>query len=166
MPRRKVIRNIEVPIGPSIAYIPLTKGLFALIDREDVDRCQPYTWTAMKTGYAQTCLNYTHFTLHRFLLAAPDGVQVDHRDNSRRLDNRVRCGQIRLATRSQNQCNRGPNRNGLKGIWLYKPNGKWAATIQVNGKKICLGYFFTPEEAHAAYCAASKRYHGKFGRTA
>lgn len=30
------IRPIIVPVGPSIAYVPLTRGLFSLIDIEDV----------------------------------------------------------------------------------------------------------------------------------
>jgi hypothetical protein len=34
--------------------------------------------------------------------------------------------------------------------------------IEVNGKKIYLGSFRTPEEAHIAYIAASLEYHGAF----
>lgn len=37
--------------------------------------------------------------------------------------------------------------------------------IHLNGEMIHLGYFDTAEEAHAAYCEASAKYHKEFGNT-
>lgn len=42
MKKRKVIR----PIGPSIAYVPLTRNLHALIDAEDADVVGQFNWQA------------------------------------------------------------------------------------------------------------------------
>jgi hypothetical protein len=45
-------------------------------------------------------------------------------------------------------------------------DGMWRSCIKVNYKFIHLGGTFkSPEEAHKAYCEASKKYHGEFSRT-
>ena len=41
---------------------------------------------------------------------------------------------------------------------------KWGAVIKVSNRQIWLGAFDTRELAHSAYCEASKKYHGEFGR--
>jgi hypothetical protein len=93
----------------------------------------------------------------------PD-LQVDH-VNRIKTDNRI--SNLRLATNSQNKYNigkRSTNTSGYKGVSLVKKTGKWFAKICVDGKQIGLGHFITPEEAHAAYCAAATKYHGEFAR--
>ena len=50
------------------------------------------------------------------------------------------------------------NRNH-KGYSWDKGAGKWIAKICVNGKQIHLGYYYTEEEARAAYLAAKEKYH-------
>lgn len=46
MPRFYPTRPAIIPIGPSIAYLPLTQGLFALIDREDAPQLEKFKWQA------------------------------------------------------------------------------------------------------------------------
>jgi hypothetical protein len=48
----------------------------------------------------------------------------------------------------------------------YKRKQKWVAGIGINGKRLHLGYFDTPEEAYEAYVTASNKYHGEYGRLA
>lgn len=48
--------------------------------------------------------------------------------------------------------------NHLNKYWFNKKTGKFRASIKVNNKKIYLGYFDTPEEAHEAYLYAEKIY--------
>jgi HNH endonuclease len=70
---------------------------------------------------------------------------------------------LREATHSQMVANRGVQRNnttGFKGVSPSK-NG-FMAKIKKDGKSIYLGYYRTPEEAHAAYCAMARRLHGEF----
>lgn len=55
--------------------------------------------------------------------------------------------------------------DGLKGIYLHRASGLWAATIMADGVKRSLGYFKTANEAHAAYAAAARNLHGHFART-
>ena len=89
---------------------------------------------------------------------------IDH-VNGISSDNRF--ANLREATRSENMCNKGPpanNRTGLKGVRWRSEHRRWQAQIGVNGQKKHLGYFSTPEEAHAAYAAAAKAFHGDFAR--
>jgi hypothetical protein len=75
---------------------------------------------------------------------------------------------LRDATQAENSRNRGPNRNsksGFKGVYFHSETGKWRAIIKHNGKPVSLGLYFTPDEAHRAYCTAAATYHGQFGRT-
>jgi hypothetical protein len=103
-------------------------------------------------------------TLHRFIMNIPKEMEVDH-INGDTLDNRK--VNLRVCTKSENNCNRKINQNntsGYKGVSYKMSRHKWCAKIGVNNKNIHLGYFDSPEEAYAAYCIASKKYHGEFGR--
>ena len=146
-------------------YIALfTRGelvAFALVDTADFDELNKYRWGYRRqpnknTGYAVR----TVFRMHRLLC---DGDVVDH-VNGCGLDNRR--SNLRPASRAQNQWNAGrtkTNTSGWKGVSRHKCS--WRAQINVNGKRVRLGSFPTPEEAHAAYCEAAKRLHGEFART-
>lgn len=83
--------------------------------------------------------------------------EIDH-VNRHRDDNRW--SNLRLATTSQNHGNKPRQRNnkiGLKGVVLRKGR-YYVATC----RKIHLGYFSTPQEAHAAYCKAASEAFGEF----
>src|SRR5262249_41749362 len=53
--------------------------------------------------------------------------------------------------------------SGFKGVSRH--GSRWRARIQVNGKKISLGTFASPEAAAQAYDEAAKRYYGEFAKT-
>ena len=129
-----------------------------LIDPEDDERFFERHIGLVSKGY---CV-IRHKKLHRLIMDAPDDKQVDH-INCNKLDNR-KCN-LRLCSNQQNCC----NRDGKKGRDLpkgvCKSKNKFRSGIMVNGTRIYLGNFDTPEEAHAAYCAASRNYHGEFSRT-
>ena len=52
------------------------------------------------------------------------------------------------------------NTSGYRGASFHRQSGKWRASIGVNGKRVHLGLFDTPEEAHAAYMAAKAEHNG------
>jgi hypothetical protein len=167
------IRPIIRPISASIAYVVLTRGTFALIDVEDADRVGEHNWQAhidprSDTVWAQRTARIFEetsaqtITLHRFLLETSSS-RVDHRDRNG-LNN---CKwNLRPATSSENARNskmRVQNKSGFKGVHHHL--GKvWLAQITYQGKNCYLGTYKTPEEAHAAYCAAAVRLHGEFAR--
>jgi hypothetical protein len=82
---------------------------------------------------------------------------IDH-INGNRLDNRIE--NLRDVTQQQNLWNMqramSNSKSGILGVdWvLYRK--KWRAQIRVNGKKKCIGYFASAEEAGVAYQNAKK----------
>lgn len=87
---------------------------------------------------------------------------VDHR-NMNGLD--CRRENLRAATKSQNTRNsrlRRNNRSGFKGV--TETSKGWRAQCRFDGRNHHLGYFDTPEEAHAAYFAAACEHAGEFAR--
>ena len=96
------------------------------------------------------------------------GAEIDHIDGNP-SNNAI--ANLRLATSSQQKQNKrvqSNNRSGLKGAFYHacRKGKKWRSQIKVGDKLIFLGYFHTPEEAHAAYCEAAREYFGEFARTA
>lgn len=158
------------PIGPSIAYLQLTQGYYALIDSDDASECERWNWAAMKDKrdyYVGTHIpkddGYPVVRLQRFLLN--DGRLVDHR-NGRTLDNR-RYANLRYATKAQNCQNRGVNstsKTGVKGVTLTK-QGTYRSEIRVAGKLIYLGTHKEITAAAMAYSEAARLHYGEFART-
>lgn len=92
----------------------------------------------------------------------PDGMEVDHIDCDPTND---KWSNLRLATRAQNCANSTARKNstGFKGVQAR--GKKWVAGIKIDGKRVYLGRFDTPEDAHAAYCRAASAHQGEFART-
>ena len=94
-----------------------------------------------------------------------DGQVVDHR-NGDGLDNRV--DNLRAASHQQNFFNTKlsiSNSSGFKGV-TFRPERagtkNWVTSIRIDGIQVTLGYFYSAEEAHAAYVKAGKSNRGKF----
>jgi hypothetical protein len=161
---------------PSVIEIPLTKGYVAIVDAIDGDLAQ-HKWH-VKTHNNYGCRGiggrknhkklYMHVAVMQRVLgrALVKGEEVDH-ENGNKQDNRR--SNLRLVTHTQNMRNQLRNKantTGYKGVSLQKnsPNRPYRAYIVVDNKQIHLGYYATPEEAHKAYCEASTKYHGEYGR--
>lgn len=125
-------------------------------------------WNAGK-GYKMVTIDYSRYYLHRLAWFYVHGRwpknNIDH-INRDQTDNRI--SNLREATHSQNGGNLLHKRNasGYKGVHLEKRTGRWFANICVNYRLIHLGTFNTPQEAHAAYEAAARKYFGEFARAA
>jgi hypothetical protein len=86
--------------------------------------------------------------------------ELDHANNDA-ADNRWE--NLRPATRAQNMQNTRRfinNTSGYKGVTLHR--ARYDACIQVNGKRIHIGSFKTPEEANAAIVKRRSELHGAF----
>jgi hypothetical protein len=164
---KRVVRSIR--IEGNIAYVPLTKGYEAIIDAADAEIVGQFNWHVIchpTVIYAARNIGKSVIALHRVLIGPPLGFQVDHIDGNGL--NNIRSN-LRLATPSQNTCNSRRNRlntSGFKGVRRETGRDRWRAQIQVNKIKMDLGMFESPEAAYAAYCAASERFHGEYGRVA
>jgi len=87
--------------------------------------------------------------------------EIDHRNNDA-TDNRW--GNLRPATREQNTQNarrRADNSTGFKGVQVHE-NGRYYARVQINGERIFVGSFETPEEANAAIVKRRQELHGAY----
>lgn len=162
--KRKIKPVIHV-IGPSIAYVTLTRGRFACISRYDAPKIGKSNWCVLiHSGreYAIKREGGDFVYMHRVLKKVTDPeIHIDHR-NGNGLHNFP--SNMRRANRFGNMQNCGKfstNTTGFKGVCYHKIAKKWMASI--SGKY--LGLFSTPELAHAAYCEAAARLHGEFART-
>jgi len=150
--------------------IPLTGGHIAKIDDCDADLAAHHWW-ATRNGrnhvYAQRKVGGKNLYLHRAIgeRLEGDGPSIDH-INGDTLDN-TRANLRRCTHRENIRNRRGANHNsasGIRGVRLYKPLQKWAASISVpdasrpRGQRLVhLGYFATAEEATKARKDAEER---------
>jgi len=166
-PKRRNIKLRPVRVEGEVAYVPLTKGLEAIIDAADVPLVDSWNWHAqtLRTGHAYanrsvaTDRGSRAIAMHRVIMNA-DGREVDH-INGDGLDNRR--ANLRLCSHGENMRNRVLDRRntlGLRGVW--SSNGKFRACIQFNGRTIHLGTFTSKKEASAAYVGAAKALFAEF----
>lgn len=150
--------------------IQLTKDHIAVIDPIDADLTLLKWFSAEHKHGTYAIRKPTTGTvrLHRVVmervLGRPlvKGEIVDHIDGNTLNNCR---NNLRVCTYSQNHYNRKKYENSqYKGICYVKRQGKWIAGIKVNRKRIYLGAYETPEEAHEAYKTAALKYAGEFAR--
>lgn len=163
------VRDILV-IG-NLAFVALTQGRVAIVDAADAHLVSGDNWQACihpTNNYAGRSQwagdRYVKIKMHRVLMDAPDGLQVDHIDGDG-LNNR-RCN-LRLVTNMQNCWNQRVavnNTSGYRGVSFHTRRACWQANIRVNGKLKHLGRFETSKDASAAYDAAALKAFGEFAR--
>jgi len=161
-----LLRYRKKHYGIAFRRIRLTKDKFAIVDPDDYQKLSQHHWQLLegesKKCYAACLENRKIVYMHRVIMNAPEGKIVDHR-NREGLDNTKR--NLRLATHSQNCCNRTRTKSGsskYKGIRYRGKKRKWEASICYNGIYKHLGTFENEEDAARAYDEAAKIYHGEF----
>lgn len=168
------------PSDQSYRLIPLTQGKFAKVDISDYECLNGWKWRAAYSPHTGTfyAVRHSHIKegetgprhpvqMARTILGLEYGERYRLADhiNMDTLDNRR--ANLRIATISQNICNRGlqsNNKSGFKGVFKRNDNGRWRAKIGHLGKHISLGCFATRREAVEAYARAAQRLHGEFFR--
>ncbi len=155
--------------------IPLTKGLFALVDDEDYEFLNQWKWCAQVRDDGKDASACRHVPsgvekpkqkriyMHRLLLGAIGQKFGDHIDGNG-LNNQKR--NLRPATNGQNLANSRKyttNTSGFKGVdWHQK---HWRAAIRVNQKKKFLGHFDDKLAAARAYDLSAISTFGEFAKT-
>jgi hypothetical protein len=149
-----------LPDDPYTVRVPLrgrdgVPRAWALIDVADAPRLREHRWRLDSHGYAIAHMRVDGIVrtvlMHRFIIDAPPGTCVDHR-NRQRLDNRRR--NLRLVTHGENMMNVGANRGSTSaycGVSWHSHRRKWVAAFR--GRY--LGCF--ADELEAAHCAALAR---------
>lgn len=146
--------------------------MFATIDAEDFKRVSDFRWYARRTRrnyYAVTHLmvgfkKYRKIYLHRFIMEAPTGVQVDHVNGNGLENQKIN---LRLCTSAEN--NRAKRRkirsatSRFRGVSFETQTQQWKAQIRANkSHTLNLGRFFDEVSAAKAYDEAAKHYFGEF----
>ena len=114
------------------------------------------------SGYISIGVDLKMYQAHRLAWLYVNGVwpknEIDHIDG---IKSNNKISNLRKATRSLNvQNQKKAHANSSSGfLGAHKYGSKWRAKIGLNGKKIFLGYFATPQEAHSAYITAKRRLH-------
>lgn len=146
--------------------IQLSAGYNTMVSDEDFDWLSRHKWSAekMRGGkvYAVRVDKGKRIKMHRFILDAPSGIEVDHK-NGNSLDNQR--DNLRLATHHQNSMNvpkKNRGRSRFKGVSWRADRKTWVAHINFKQKQIYLGSFHNEITAAAAYNEAAKEWYGEW----
>lgn len=125
-----------------------------------------------KKGFGYLAISWEGMNLlaHRVIWKMKTGKEpaasIDHIDGDQSNN---RWNNLREVSHDQNMWNAKlfrNNKSGYRGISFIQHHQKWRAAISVNGKKQHLGYFNTPELAHAAFKDATFKMRDEFARVA
>jgi hypothetical protein len=157
--------------------IPLTQGLFAIVDDEDFKRLSKFKWWAERDHSTRSvrARRYSHLIktdtgklrkiyvfMHNEILANQHSGRVDH-INLDTLDNRR--SNLRLCSHKQNCRNRRMRSDNTTGFKAVKKNKKgFGAFISTDQGRVWTGTFRTAIEAARAYNEAAKKHYGEFAR--
>lgn len=166
--------------GVYCRLISLTQGLHAIVWESDYRWLMQWKWWAAwsyttKSYYALRGAervnkkNNRPLSMQRQILGLTygDPREADH-ENHNTLDNtRTNLRYANGFKQAYNRRKHSSNTSGYKGVCYRadkKGPNKWRARINVEGKRILLGYFLTAEDAYKAYCDAALKYHKDFAR--
>jgi len=164
----------RIHYGYPFRRIQLTQGKYAIVDPEDYEPLNKHKWYACKsknTYYAvrttKTGKKRLYIKMHREIIDPPKHLLIDH-INHNGLDNRK--ANLRLATHSQNCCNRTyvkqkNSSSKYKGVTWHKHRKIWQVRIGLNGQRKTVGLFHDEIEAARAYDEAARRHHKEFAVT-
>ena len=154
------LAGTEPPPPPSddVRYIPLTRGLYALVDAKHYEWLSQYKWSVHDTGpgkaqYAVRGHKGKKIFMHREIMHTPPGMVVDH-INRNSLDNRE--ANLRNCTRLQNLQNRYWHAGQSQYRGVCPQSDKWMATVGYNNETIYVGLF--DDEIEAAKARDRKAY--------
>lgn len=158
------MKNMYEDRGEHIAINIVRKGEYyeTLVDKMDFDKVSSIvgTWHLNNRGYVSTTKNKKRLGLHRFILNAPFGKLVDHKDGDP-LNNRK--NNLRIVDPEGNVQNiRNHNRNsssGVKGAKFDSDMNLWRSQINHKRNTIHLGYYEHKEDAGLAYSFAKALLH-------
>ena len=158
---RKPLKRPPTYREDGVIEIHLTKGYVELVDPVDAEWAK-FNWAAFCATPNHVYSMRGRMLLHRCVLAASPGLDVDH-INGDTLD--CRRENLRLVTRKENARNRKintTNTSGYIGVSFKHREQKWEARLA----SVFLGLFNTAEEANTARLKAEAEQWGVHPRRA
>lgn len=151
----KSAKKKKIILHEGYALVELSGGKWAKIDVDDIEKVKKYSWSVRSGRGKQYAMCKKLGDLHHLIIGKPaPGTVVDH-INGDSLDNRK--SNLRTVSQSVNACNRSSPTRGV----IFCPEKKtrpWRASVQINGRRIALGYHQTETEAlNIARAAREKR---------
>jgi hypothetical protein len=143
--------------------IKLTRGFVALVDDEDFEYLNQFSWQVTNNGFTNYAKRGVYLPkingkrrsktiwMHREIMNISPKLQADH-INRNGLDNRKE--NLRIVTNRENHWNLS---NQGDYIGIQKIGNRYQSKIYIKNKNVHLGYFDTPELAHKAYIEKSKQ---------
>ena len=136
-------------------FLPLTRGMYAMVDDEDFDRLRFWKWHVQCCGpgklYAsrsvkiegKTYARYLHHEVLKLEIPLPRGIVVDH-INGESLD--CRKENLRCCSPNENMVNCGPRlvwgkTSKYKGVHYDRREKRWIARFSYKGRHYGLGRF-------------------------
>lgn len=115
-------------------------------------------------GYVCVMVDKVPLKAHRVVFAMTRGRWpenfIDHIDGDKANNRPDNLRDVSHQVNTQNISKPGrTNKSGFLGVSLHSRIGRWQAQIWKDGKVKCLGYYQTPEEAHAVYVEAKRKHH-------
>lgn len=147
-------------------YIELHGGHRALVDDEDYDYLNQFSWR-VHLGYAIRSYRENGksktISMHIEIMRTPKGFVTDH-INEDRLDNRRI--NLRIATRLQNsQWTKKTPSNNTKFKGIIRQGKGWKTRFQFNGKRVVISSFPNEHLAALAYDLWATDVFGEFAKT-
>ena len=137
----------------------LSNGNSTIFDIEDYKLVKQYGWY-QNNGYAYTIIENNKCVPMHYILFGD--FMYDHK-NHNKLDNRKnnlrKCDYFK---NNQNHIIRKDNTSGVSGVNYHKRINKWAARINIDGKRVIIYSGDSFKEAVKSRLQAEKEYYGEF----
>lgn len=148
--------------------LTLSCGTVAKVSNQDFKRLSAHKWYIVHCNrvntYARAKIDGKWIYMHRYILGVTDKLLfIDHRDGDG-LNNQRK--NLRPCNTSQNCTNRKKSRGSSQyiGVTLHKRSGLFHASVYIDKKYTCLGYFKNELAAAKVRDAAAKKSYGKFAK--
>lgn len=116
-------------------------------------------------GYMRIGVDGINYLAHRlawlYVTGSWPSTEVDHRDGNPSNNQFANLRDVSQQTNIENMraATKGNRTSGLLGVSYHRRDSLWRARIRINGKDHTIGYFKTPEAAHAAYLEVKRQRH-------
>lgn len=114
-------------------------------------------------GYYRVSLFSKRYLAHRLAWLYVHGHwpenEIDHRDGDPSNNRIGNLRDVATAINAQNKRNaRSDNKSGLLGVTTFG-DGRFRASVHKDGRRVHVGMYETPEDAHAAYLKTKRKIH-------